>query len=332
MRASHRVICAALLVLHAAWLHAQETNSSAARFPALDGSEVAASLVESQPLPIWAQTLAPSLPKTTAAMLQLDALHRSENPLGPELAGKLRWIVARTLDCEYALLYAASDLARLGLTAEAIHLLDGDRTGLPKTEQAALDFARRMTLDAAAITDAEVAQMLELHTPEALVGIVHTVALANFQDRIFLALGISVEPDGPLPPLQSPLESAWSEIETPQRPNWDLLRQPGADNQAVPRPDWDDRAFEELAQLLESQKQRAPRIPMPEDDRFASLPPEIRRQAGAIVWSRVSMGYQPFLTKSWFDCMGTFQQEAKLDRVFSNSVFWVITRRNDCFY
>jgi hypothetical protein len=44
------------------------------------------------------------------------------------------------------------------------------------------------------------------------------------------------------------------------------------------------------------------------------------------------MGYQPVLTKAWFDCMGTFQQEASLDRVFSNTYFWVITRSNDCFY
>ena len=29
---------------------------------------------------------------------------------------------------------------------------------------------------------------------------------------------------------------------------------------------------------------------------------------------------------------GAFQQEAKFDRVFSNSFFWVVTRSNDCFY
>ena len=34
----------------------------------------------------------------------------------------------------------------------------------------------------------------------------------------------------------------------------------------------------------------------------------------------------------WFDTMGAFQQEAKFDRVFSNSFFWVVTRSNDCFY
>ncbi len=44
------------------------------------------------------------------------------------------------------------------------------------------------------------------------------------------------------------------------------------------------------------------------------------------------MGYQPVLTKTWFDCMSLFHQESRLDRVFANSYFWVITRSNECFY
>jgi hypothetical protein len=62
------------------------------------------------------------------------------------------------------------------------------------------------------------------------------------------------------------------------------------------------------------------------------LPKEAKEPATKIVWSQVSSGYQPLLTQTWFDTMRTFQQEAKLDRVFSNSYFWVITRTNECFY
>ena len=44
------------------------------------------------------------------------------------------------------------------------------------------------------------------------------------------------------------------------------------------------------------------------------------------------MGYAPELTRAWFECMQAFQRESSLDRVFSNSLFWVVTRSNECFY
>src|SRR5262245_16167228 len=51
---------------------------------------------EEPPLPAWARVLAGSLPRTTAHMLHLDYVHRARSPLGPELRGMLRWVVADT--------------------------------------------------------------------------------------------------------------------------------------------------------------------------------------------------------------------------------------------
>jgi len=48
-----------------------------------------------QRLPAWARALAGSLPRTTAAMLDLDRIHRTKSPLGPLLRGKMRWVAAR---------------------------------------------------------------------------------------------------------------------------------------------------------------------------------------------------------------------------------------------
>ena len=45
---------------------------------------------EHPPLPAWAVKLSESLPKTTARMLELDSLHRAENPLGNVLAARVR--------------------------------------------------------------------------------------------------------------------------------------------------------------------------------------------------------------------------------------------------
>ena len=73
--------------------------SSRARVPLLSDEEAWKRLpaVEAgggQPLPSWAPALAESLPRTTAAMLDLDRIQRTRSPLGPLLRGKMRWVAA----------------------------------------------------------------------------------------------------------------------------------------------------------------------------------------------------------------------------------------------
>ena len=36
--------------------------------------------------------------------------------------------------------------------------------------------------------------------------------------------------------------------------------------------------------------------------------------------------------QAWFAALKEFQQESKFNRVFSSSLFWVVTRSNECFY
>src|SRR5262249_46954474 len=95
-----------------------------------------------QPLPVWARALAASLPRTTAAMLELDYLHRARSPLDPKLRGKLRWVAAHANRCAYTQAYAAADLRRAGVEDKTIRALAGDFAGLPAPEKAALAFAR----------------------------------------------------------------------------------------------------------------------------------------------------------------------------------------------
>ena len=59
----------------------------------------------------------------------------------------------------------------------------------------------------------------------------------------------------------------------------------------------------------------------------ASPPPPVR-----IRWSLVCSGYQPELAAGWSACTRAFGEEAKQDRVFEESLFWVVTRSLQCFY
>src|SRR5262249_43155093 len=72
------------------------------------------------PLPAWARALAGPLPRTTAAMLRLDYLHRARNPLDARLRAKVRWVAARANGSAYGQAYALADLKRAGASAAEV--------------------------------------------------------------------------------------------------------------------------------------------------------------------------------------------------------------------
>jgi alkylhydroperoxidase family enzyme len=299
-------------------------------FPALDNDEAWARLPRADPpLPAWARVLAASVPRATVALLELDRLHRVNNPLGVELAAKLRWAAADALGSDYAKKYAEADLRRAGLTDQDVDLVVHDRQNLPAAERAALAFAHKLTRAGYTVTDAEVAELLEHFGAEKVVAMAHTVAFANFQDRIILALQVEVEPGGPFAPVHVRLDPGKA-VQAPARPPWEEVRKAIHAGNADARPAWEEPL--DVEKGLDRQKNRTCRIPLPGPDRLALVPPELKEEAARVLWTTVSAGYQPQLTKAWFDGMRAFQGDAQLDRVFSGTLFWVVTRSNECFY
>jgi alkylhydroperoxidase family enzyme len=285
-------------------------------------------------LPNWARALARGLPRTTAAMLDLDRLHRTRSPLGPRLRGLMRWVAADANDCEYARAYAEADLRRSGFDADALKPLQGDLSGLPEAERAALEFARRMTLDASAVTDEEVADLMDGYGPEKVAAMVLLLAHANFQDRLLLALDVPIEPGGPLPPPEVRFARGAEPPPVPPR-----VKPEGADLPEAPEriedEEWLAYDFAELQEKLQGQRARPGRIRVPTwEEVLAVLPPEYPRPKAPIKiqWSLVCMGYQPELAMAWSATTRAFGEEAKQDRVFEESLFWVVTRTIHCFY
>jgi hypothetical protein len=285
----------------------------------------------SPPLPLWARTLAGSLPRTAAAQLDLDHLHRTRNPLGPALAGRIRWAVADENRCAYAKSIAAADLARAGLDEAATRDL-GSTASLPADVRIAIDFARRLTRSGASLTDGDVAELVAAVGRDDAVAIVHSVAHANFQDRLFLGLGLTDEPGGPLPPRAAGDGAELAAAAPPRRePSEDVADAPFRGPDAT----WEKLGLDELRALLDAQTRRAPRIPLPDEPRLARLPRPTRRLVASPTgssWGKISLGYQPELTDAWYRAMRSFDAEAQLDLAFANTLFWVVTRTNDCFY
>ena len=137
------------------------TQEAEGTFPLLDNAESWAKLPSAregsgQALPSWAWALAGPMPRTTAALLRLDLAHRRDSPLDPKLRAQMRWVSAHANGCAYAEAYALADARRAGLDDGAIDALRrGDDSGRSPAEKAALEFARKMTVESSKVTDAE---------------------------------------------------------------------------------------------------------------------------------------------------------------------------------
>lgn len=319
----------------------QPTNESAVdRVPLLNDAEAWARLPETEAasgrLPAWARALAGSLPRTTAAMLELDYLYRTSDAFDPKLRAQMRWVAAHANRCEYARASAEGDLLRAGGTAQDIAQLAAGGGDLPVIERAVLSFARKMTLAASTVSDDEVKQLIDEFGEPAVVAMVLQMAYANFQDRLLIALGSEIESMGPLPPIDVKFVAP-----PPDQKPEPALRpalsdaMAGAAPEKLADPEWKSLSFIQLQELMEAQRSRPGRVSVPPWETVRrELDPKIYPpdRPVRIKWSLVVLGHQPRLGAAWIKCLRTFGREANQDRVFEETLFWVITRSLQCYY
>jgi hypothetical protein len=204
---------------------------------------------------------------------------------------------------------------------------------LSEHEKHLLSLSRTLTKAGHSVTDEDMAQVETILGPEKTVALVHTIAFANFHFRIIQALGVAVEPQGPLPPVPVPYSQMQSVVaEPPARPAWTTVAQVKLKQEYAAPKEWLSANFTLLEERLDKQKARQPRITLPTKERLATLPTDAKRQTDTIVWMTVSSGYQPDMTMAWFGTFRGYQSESRMNQVFSSSLFWVVTRANDCFY
>jgi hypothetical protein len=240
-------------------------------------------------------------------------------------------VAADALGSEYGRATALADLKRAGASSEEVRRLVNGRP--TETERRPLALARQLTTAAYLVTDEQFAAVLKQFGPEKMVALVHTVAFANFENRVTLALGVKVEPGGPVPPLAVKLDREHrAAVKAPPRPPWDAVTSAKPKKEYDAPADWKEVPYEKLEEHMAAQKERIVRVPLPDKSKFEELSPDLRRQAEAIVWTRVSGGYQPEMTDAWFGMLAEYRADAQMNRVFSSTLFWVVTRSNDCFY
>lgn len=268
-------------------------------------------------LPVWGRLLALSLPRTTAALLQLDYLHRAASPLDPVLRSKLRYEVATVNRSFCGQAIAVADLRRAGLSSVEIDAWRHDELRSGFEERLLLGFARTFSLDADSIEDHEIAGVISRHGIQSAVAIALHLAFANLHDRILT--GLPLEPDS-------------VEVAPPVYVRFDLDAPSN-----VPIPEWGVALIEEEggpgvpdpAQWRQSQTSvggNAGVLDATGDD--AELEWDklcITPQAPplAIVARFVALGHQRQMATEWSDCVRSLVGEVRLEPRFSGVVNWV---------
>lgn len=283
------------------------------------------------PLPSWARAVAVHMPRTAAAMLQLDLAQRTRSPLDPVLRAKMRWVIARANRCAYSEAYALADLKRAASNDVAPA---ADPSGWPEADRDPLEFARLLTVAAPTVPDALFQRLRDRFGDHQVAAMVLLAAYGNFQDRIVLGLNLPLEDHGPLPPLA--LEFAPEAFQAapllPPHGTPPALRTSG--ETVVERDtEWSELAYDELQARLDRQRGRTPRLPIPTwDEVKKKLPPAFAAHPTRIVWTLTAYGYAPELALPWSVATRTMWSEAPQDRVFEESLFWVQTRSIRCNY
>ncbi len=285
-------------------------------------------------LPNWVRAVASQLPRTAAAMLQLDFAQRTQSPLDPILRGKMRWVVAHANRCAYSEAYALADLERAGLDAASRQKLVGDPSSWPTEDRDPLEFARLLTVAAPTIRDELFESLKNRFGDKRVAAMVLLAAYGNFQDRIVLGLNLPIEEHGPLAPLPVTFVESAFQIASimPAQTNTTALVESGKkvvdDDQ-----EWSRLTYDELQSRLEKQRHRKPRLPIPVwDDVKKNLPAAMAARPTRIVWNLVCSGYVPELAVPWGISTRTMWAETKPDRIFEESLFWIQTRSIECNY
>lgn len=147
----------------------------------------------SGPLPEWVRLLA-NFPKGGKAWVAQTDHAETKGRLSPKLKAEIAYVAARNDRAWYALGHALRRLKELGLDDGAIDALDRPGDDMPQPERAALALARKVTVDPALVTDADIEGLRKHYSDRDVAEIVYHATQAAFFDRLTEAAGLRLEP------------------------------------------------------------------------------------------------------------------------------------------
>lgn len=173
----------------------------------------------------------------------------------PDYAFKTRlfWIVSRGNDCQYCLGHQELKLRKAGMTEDSIAALDCRWEVFPKEEQAAMAFAKKLTLSPHQVTEADIVRLKANFDDAKTIDIVYTIARYNAVNRWTDSTGI--------PQDQSFGGEESTKLETPTSAEFGSLTSQVAPFVLPARPTWESSS--EARDRMQAAKTRQPLVELP---------------------------------------------------------------------
>ena len=344
----HRLCVAMLMVMQISTSHAQsepkigaavDQATSWAAWERLSDEQVWKMLPElatgeNTPLPNWIKPIALQMPRTAAAMLELDTAFRTQGPLDAALRAKLRWIIAHANQSSYGEALALLDFRNAAGPKASTAEFTGAPEKWPENLKDDFEFVRTLTLAAPSLTDSLFEKMRVKHGEKGVAAMVLLTAYGNFQDRILLGLNVPIEREGVLPPSNVKFVEGAIQVSplTPSNNGTATYLNQGNSTSNVNKP-WSALPYAQLQARLEKQRDRKPRLPVPTWDEIkGKLPVAMAARPTAIRWSLMNYGYAAELAIPWTLTTRTHWAENPAERILEESLFWIQTRTIECNY
>ncbi len=146
------------------------------------------------PVANWVRLLANFPEAGKARILSVTAgASADKGVLDPTLRAQIAWIAARQDRAWYALGHARKRLLDLGQSDDAIFALDAPDDRFSAGQKAAFHLARKLTVDPALVTDADVEAVRKHYSDRETAEVVYFVTVASFFDRVTEAAGLPLE-------------------------------------------------------------------------------------------------------------------------------------------
>jgi alkylhydroperoxidase family enzyme len=144
-------------------------------------------------IPQWIRLLA-NFPTAGKARILSVLAARDKGVLDHTLRAQIFWIAARQDRAWYALGHARPRLKELGQSDDAIFALDDSKaSSFSPGQRAVFELARKLTVDPALVTDADVAAVRKHYGDRESAEVVYFVTVAAFFDRVTEAAGLQLE-------------------------------------------------------------------------------------------------------------------------------------------
>ena len=166
------------------------------RLPLADETQARAVLPDdwssSEPPPQWARLLG-NFPGGGKALAGSTYRAQAKGKLSPTFKAKIAWVGARNDRAWYALGHAKHRLNDLGLDDDRAFALDRPEFAGTPAERAALALVRKITVDPALVTDADVEAVREHYSDSETAEVVYLATQAASFDRLTEAAGLRLE-------------------------------------------------------------------------------------------------------------------------------------------